>query len=278
MSEDKKSLIDLVPDSIDNVVKNITDKPSQNIGTTLADIWYLVFGGISQAAEKRKLKYSYALQEFEKELKDKITKIPEDKLVEPDMQTVAKALEAAKYCIEKDELRHMFAKLISSSLTVDISEKIHPVFVRTISSLNSIDSKLLYCSFNEINISLIKPSLIISSLEIMYRLGILKDKMSDIRGMDYNESIKILGDRKKLDKEKVVNIFYTNYIFRGLEPFHAFYNYIHTIYPEYMIITHHYDLSEFGSSFLAACIDKNIKIGNFEHWEIDGYSFSICIL
>ena len=48
MSEDKKSLIDLVPDSIDNAVKNVTDKPTQNIGTTLADIWYLVFGGISK--------------------------------------------------------------------------------------------------------------------------------------------------------------------------------------------------------------------------------------
>ena len=99
MSKDKKSLIDFVPNSVDNAVKNITDKPTQNIGTTFADIWYLVFGGISHAAEKRKLKYSYALQEFEKELKEKISKIPEDKLIEPDIQIVAPALEASKYCI-----------------------------------------------------------------------------------------------------------------------------------------------------------------------------------
>ena len=73
MSEDTmKSLINLVPESIDNAAKNLTDKPTQNMGTTLADIWYLVFGGISQAAEKRKLKYSYALQEFEKELQEKV--------------------------------------------------------------------------------------------------------------------------------------------------------------------------------------------------------------
>ncbi len=91
MSEYKKSLIDLVPDSVDNAVKNITDKPTQNMGTTFADIWYLVFGGISQAAEKRKIRYSYALQEFEKELEEKISKIPKDKLTEPDMQIVARA-------------------------------------------------------------------------------------------------------------------------------------------------------------------------------------------
>ena len=143
MSEDKKSLIDLVPESVDNAVKNITDKPTQNMGTTFADIWYLVFGGISQAAEKRKLKYSYALQEFEDELKEKISKIPEDKLVEPDIQIIAPALEASKYCIEKEELRHMFAKLISNSLSYDMFDKIHPIFSHIISSLTPLDVKIL---------------------------------------------------------------------------------------------------------------------------------------
>jgi len=141
MSEDKKSLIDLVPDSVDNAVKNITDKPTQNMGTTLADIWYLVFGGISQAAEKRKLKYSYALQEFEKELKEKIEKIPQDKLVDPDIQIIAKALEEAKYCIDKEELRHMFSSLISSSMNSDIF--VTPLMVKIVSSLSSTSAKIL---------------------------------------------------------------------------------------------------------------------------------------
>lgn len=143
MSEDKKTLIDLVPDSIDNAVKNITDKPTQNIGTTFADIWYLVFGGISQAAEKRKIKYSYALQEFENELKEKISKIPKDKLVEPDTQIVAKALEESKYCIDKEQLRKMFSNLISKSLDSTTQQNVHPIFINIISQLNSSDAKLM---------------------------------------------------------------------------------------------------------------------------------------
>lgn len=143
MSEDKKSLIDLVPDSVDNAVKNITDKPTQNMGTTFADIWFLVFGGISQTAEKRKLKYSYALQEFEKELKDKIFKIPEDKLAEPDMQLIAPALEAAKFCVEKEELRKMFSDLISSLLNVDYYNYLHPSFPQILKQLSPFDANLL---------------------------------------------------------------------------------------------------------------------------------------
>lgn len=143
MSEDKKSLINLVPDSVDNAVKNITDKPTQNIGTTLADIWYLVFGGISEAAEKRKLKYSYALQEFEKELKEKINKIPENKLVEPDIQLIAKTLESAKYCVEKEDLREMFSNLISKSLSSDTNQYVHPIYINIISQLSSSDAKII---------------------------------------------------------------------------------------------------------------------------------------
>lgn len=141
MSEDKKSLIDLVPDSVDNAVKNITDKPTQNMGTTLADIWYLVFGGISQVAEKRKIKYSYALQEFERELKEKISKIPEDKLAEPDIQILGQTLEASKYCIEKEDLRQLFSSLIAAGMNKD--NYIPPVIINIIRYISPIDCKLL---------------------------------------------------------------------------------------------------------------------------------------
>ncbi len=139
--EIKKTVLNTLAEPIANSAKNITDKPTQNMGTTFADIWYLVFGGISQAAEKRKLKYSYALQEFENELKEKISKIPEDKLVEPDIQIIAKALEEAKYCIDKEELRNMFSSLISSSMNKDIF--VTPLMIKIVSSLSSTSAKIL---------------------------------------------------------------------------------------------------------------------------------------
>ncbi len=143
MSEDKKSLIDLVPDSVDNAFKNITDKPTQNMGTTFADIWYLVFGGISQAVAKRKLKYSYALQEFEKELKEKISKIPEDKLVEPNIQFVAPALEAAKFCVENEKLRTMFSSYIASSMNIDTSDFSQPIFIDILKNMKPFECQII---------------------------------------------------------------------------------------------------------------------------------------
>lgn len=144
----KKSLITTTCKPIANSVNNIIDKPTQNIGTTIADIWYLVFGGISQAAEKRKLKNFYALKEYEKEyedqLKEKISKIPSDKIIEPDLQIVAPALEASKYCILHKELINLFSNLISSSMNKDFCNFVHPSFSEIIKQMTPIDAKNIY--------------------------------------------------------------------------------------------------------------------------------------
>ena len=176
---DKNPLLDLVPEAIDNAAKNLTDKPTKSIGDTLSDIWYLVFGGISQAANKRKLKYSYALQAFEEELKTKISKIPDENLIEPDIQIVAPALEASKYCIEKEELRYMFSNLISNSLNIEFSNEIRPIYIDIVKSLTPLDAKLLLNFYNnsfdnEIDFS--NPNAIIPSLESLAQLGLITYK------------------------------------------------------------------------------------------------------
>lgn len=56
MSDKNSSFINLpdLPASVDNAVKNLTDKPTQGIGQTFADAWYLVL------VESRKLQINVA--------------------------------------------------------------------------------------------------------------------------------------------------------------------------------------------------------------------------
>ena len=222
MSEDKISLIDLVPDSVDNAVKNITDKPTQNMGTTLADIWYLVFGGISQAAEKRKLKYSYALQQFENELQEKISKIPKDKRVEPDIQIVAKALEESKYCVEKETFRNMFSTLITSSMNIDFNNKVHPSYIEILKHMSDFDAKLLVMIYQKNTSSftnLIENNIndlynfinhLSSSFRNLENLGLIRSNMdnkiyTDENLFDYDPLFEIIRDVLYFDSKHICN-------------------------------------------------------------------------
>lgn len=195
MPNNKNSLLDTLAEPIANAAKNITDKPTQNIGTTLSDIWYIVFGGVSQIAEKRKLKYAFALQEFKKELETKVSKIPINNLIEPDIHIIAQALEASKYSIEKDELRHMFASLISNSLNSDFKKRVHPIYVKIINNLTPYDAITL-CNLSK---GIVEDNLnfgdIIDSLSILMQLGLI---FFDPRQSDKNNEFIELIDKRTL--------------------------------------------------------------------------------
>ena len=145
MSEDttnKFSLVDL-PESADNALKNLTDEPTQNIGKTIGDVWYLVFGGISHAADKKRMRYATDLKKYQSELDESINQIPEDKKVEPSIQVAAQALENSKYCISSEELRKLFVNLISHSMNADYEQYVHPSFSEIIKQMSPLDAEVL---------------------------------------------------------------------------------------------------------------------------------------
>ncbi len=145
MSEQSNSLINIpdLPPSIDNAIKNATDKPSLSIGTTFSDLWDLVFGGISYLSDKKKIKYAHKLEIFKKQLEDSIDQIPIDKKVEPSVQTTAQALENSKYCIDQDNLREMFSALISNSMNSDYQRDIHPSFAEILKQMSPLDGEVI---------------------------------------------------------------------------------------------------------------------------------------
>lgn len=132
-----------LPPSVDNALNNLTDKPSLAIGTTFSDLWYLVFGGFSYLAEKKKIAYTHKLELFRKELDDSIQQIPSEKLIEPSIQVTAQALENSKYCIESDELRKMFTALISNSMNADFSKDVHPSFAEILKQMSPLDAVII---------------------------------------------------------------------------------------------------------------------------------------
>ncbi|MCI9681387.1 MAG: DUF4393 domain-containing protein [Lachnospiraceae bacterium] len=132
-----------LPPSVDNAIKNLTDQPTLSAATTFSDLWYLVFGGISYLSEKKKLKYSHALEEFRKSLESSIEQIPLEKKIDPSVQVTAQALENSKYCIDQEELRKMFAALISNSMNIDFQNDIHPSFAEIIKQMSIFDANVI---------------------------------------------------------------------------------------------------------------------------------------
>lgn len=145
MSEKTNNKITVIdfPESIDNAITNLSDIPTKNIGQTFGDLWYLVFGGISHAADKKRMRYSLELAKYQTELSKSINSIPNDKRIEPSIHITAQALENSKYCISSSILRQMFVNLISGTMNSDLEEHVHPSFPEILKQLSENDALML---------------------------------------------------------------------------------------------------------------------------------------
>ncbi|MED9905272.1 MAG: Abi-alpha family protein [Lachnospiraceae bacterium] len=146
MEDDKNINVSLIPKFADTVLENMLDEPSKNIGNTFSDIWYLVLGGsIHQKAQKRKMKYAFEMEKYREQIEKEISKIPDDKRTEIDIQIIGTILEKSKYCVEKETIRSMYAKLIASSIDSERSSFVHPLFVDIISNMSECDARVFHC-------------------------------------------------------------------------------------------------------------------------------------
>lgn len=147
MSEKNNSPINIsltqMPESIDETAKGLLVKPAQTIGSTISDLFQLVFGFIPFNAEKQRIKYSAKLEAYKQKVEKEINAIPSDKIIEPNLQIAGQALENSKFCIESDELTSMFSKLISSSMNEDTICYVHPSFPEILKQMAPQDAYLL---------------------------------------------------------------------------------------------------------------------------------------
>lgn len=76
-------------------------------------------------------------------IKEKVKQIPEEKLVEPEPYVAIPAIQQISYCQNSEELRDLYANLLTSSMNTDKKWQVHPSFVDIVKQLNPDEAKYL---------------------------------------------------------------------------------------------------------------------------------------
>lgn len=85
-------------------------------------------------------------------LANKLDHVAEEKLTTPPSYIAVPTLQAICYCVDCDELRHMFASLLACAMNLDTQQKAHPAYVEMIKQLSPLDAHVINCIFRD-NIS-----------------------------------------------------------------------------------------------------------------------------
>ena len=149
-----------VPEVLEDQAKALTMPLAENAGTTLGDLWYLAMGWASQLAAKKRVKHSVALEQYKRELEEKLNAIPEERRIEPNTQVALNALVDSQSCVEEETLREMFANLIVAACDADKANAVHPAFSGIIKQLAPIDAELLQVFRNENDLPIVGMKLV----------------------------------------------------------------------------------------------------------------------
>lgn len=261
-SKDKSINISPVPKCVNNFINNCLEKPGQAIGTTFADIWFLAFGGISQYADKRKLKYQIELEKFKHEIEAEIDAIPKHNKVEADTQFIGLALDASKYCVEKEELRCLFSSLIASSMNKEKEKYVHPLFIDIIKRMSVLEAKVfkvITLLDDKIEINTTENGLS-ASLEILTNMGLIVKAVRDNKWAEIVEERVNKGQKTNIESS-------LRYIVSTLA-LHTR-NGVDGELPKEinMILYYTYGLTALGLNLAKACFSKTEINEMYQRWE-----------
>lgn len=135
----------LTASAISKVTTEVIDvaKKSKEPIKTFNDFWYLTFGKLGLTADKLRAKHQVDLENYKASITEKIESIPDENLQEPQLSIVGPALDAARFYIEEEVIREMFAEVISASFDKTKSPNVHHSFVELIKQITPLEAKLL---------------------------------------------------------------------------------------------------------------------------------------
>lgn len=132
----------------DNLKLKLLGPIAESAGSTLQNLWELVFGPLDLFTQKRKLIRQYSFQEFKKDFEKQVSNVPVESLKEPKISILGPILEASKFYFEEKPLRDMFATLAAASVDKRKERYMHPSFPEIIKQMSPLDADnlKLFCS------------------------------------------------------------------------------------------------------------------------------------
>ncbi len=95
--------------------------------------------------------YKKIVDVMKPKIDERVAKIPEGELVEPELAIAGPALEAMRFTVDEEEIANLFAELLVASMDARRKGRIHHSFVEIVKQLSPGDARILKVLYRRIN-------------------------------------------------------------------------------------------------------------------------------
>ena len=142
MSEDEKEILEQTKGVAVEVYKDVARPIVKPIGEILGFLPRTLKLALS-GWEKWLINGEESLKLTAEAIKEKVKQITEDKLVEPEPYVAIPAIQQISYCQNSEELRDLYANLLTASMNADKKWQVHPSFVDIIKQITPDEAKII---------------------------------------------------------------------------------------------------------------------------------------
>lgn len=199
--------------------------------------------------------YDKIAEWLDRELEAKLANVSQENLISPSAAIVGPAIEAIKFLEKQEELRELYAQLISSSLNRDFESKLHPGFVEIIKNLSSNDAKVLRYifsikKFHYLELRAVNHDSPTIQVPMKYLFSLLDDEIVGLKDGGINSIINL----KRLGLIETLNYSTTDKnIYEKIRK-KPIYQYIRKENPAFISYESYYELTSLGELFSDCCI------------------------
>lgn len=130
-------------DTIKEVSTNALEKPTKEVGNILGTTLGFLHNTVLYPMQKYNIYAQNKLNEYAKELENKIEEIPSEKLVEASVNILGPTMEGLKYNLDEEHIKNMFTNILAADMNIDTKNKVHPSYIETVKQLNAEDAIFL---------------------------------------------------------------------------------------------------------------------------------------
>lgn len=145
MSEEKDLVKDLVAQSkgvLEKAYDDMAHPTAKSLGNTVS-FFPRTIGILLGKWEKWIINGEESIRLTAEAVREKASKIPEEKLIEPEPYVAVPAIQQLSYCYNSEELRDLYANLLVSAINSDTKAEVHPAFVDIIKQMSPSDARAI---------------------------------------------------------------------------------------------------------------------------------------
>jgi hypothetical protein len=193
-------------DAGNEITKNALSAPAKSTGGIISTTLDFIHNTVFLPMQQYNLYAKAKLDDFELELNNRTSQIPQEKLVESSVNILGPTVEGLKYNLDEEHIKNMFMNILLADMNTDTKNKVLPAYVEIVKQLSPLDA-VVFKKINDLKKTIMCARITFNILNSTKYYPNATPDLFVIELCDLADPFEISSSLQNLERLKLISIF-----------------------------------------------------------------------